>query len=67
VEALALIGLLTGLIWAGTRSLQIINFHLFIVLLPASIAVVLAVFALAGRMDRPGRSDAGVVRRRRHP
>lgn len=54
VEALALIGLLAGLIVAGTRNLQIVNFNLFIVLLPASIAVVLAVFVLAGRMDRPG-------------
>ncbi|MBI2525609.1 MAG: hypothetical protein HYV93_06460 [Candidatus Rokubacteria bacterium] len=53
VEARALIGLPAGLIVAGTRNVRIVDIDLFIILLPASIA---AVFVIAGRMDRPGRT-----------
>ena len=55
LEALALVALLGWLVAIGSRNLQIVNFNLFMLLLPLSIAVVLAVFAIADAMDTSGR------------
>ena len=55
LQALALVALLGWLVAVGSRNFQIANFGLFMLLLPLSIALALAVFAIADKMDTSGR------------
>jgi len=55
LQALSLVALLGWLFAAGSRNFQIVNFSLFMLLLPLSIALVLVVFAIADTMDTSGR------------
>jgi len=55
LQALSLVVLLGWLFAAGSRNFQIVNFSLFMLLLPLSIALVLVVFAIADTMDTSGR------------